>query len=657
MSDQAPSDDIDLPADKADLTTPTDPVVPAEAATAAFEAVADDADSQAEDASAADPAALGVERRLERQRLAHVKRRQKWAIGAACALAGIILLAVAGDAIASMGRIHPGVSVGGVNVGGLKSDEAAARLATELPKTINTTVTAVYADKKFIVKSSQMGLSFDSTALATSAMDVGRTGGVVRVVRDRIAAWTHGVSLESSVSADPTKLQTVLGSLSTGVNVAAKDGAIQIKGTSVSVVPAATGLEVDTKASSASLLEAFTASSSTFTLPVNAVHPRISDAAAQSAKLVVERMLSAPVVVTYTDKKWTFSPTDIAKTIVFRTVETTSAASSTATWTLDPYIGGEEVSATIVPKLGAGVGRAAQDADFKTQNGQVVIVPSQEGTGPDVTGLASDLTMVLKGTSAERTVALRVAAVAAKLTTQQAQDMGIKDKISTFTTTYDSGASARVNNIHVLGDALDGTLIAPGAVFSFNGAVGERTAEKGYKEAGAIMDGKLVQQLGGGICQVGTTVFNAAFFSGLPIVERSNHGFYISHYPTGRDATVSWGGPDLKFKNTTGNWLLVSVSYTSSSVTVALYGKSPGYDVTYTTSPLTNIVAFTTQEEADPTLPIGTRIVTDPGQDGCSCVVVRTVTKGGQAVSTDTFKSLYQPKTEIVTVGTKPATP
>ncbi len=96
-----------------------------------------------------------------------------------------------------------------------------------------------------------------------------------------------------------------------------------------------------------------------------------------------------------------------------------------------------------------------------------------------------------------------------------------------------------------------GRCIAPGETFSFNGTVGPRTAEKGYQEAGAIVNGELVPQLGGGICQVGTTIFNTVFESGLPVVERHNHSFYISHYPKGRDATVSWGGPDFKFRNDT----------------------------------------------------------------------------------------------------------
>jgi vancomycin resistance protein YoaR len=231
--------------------------------------------------------------------------------------------------------------------------------------------------------------------------------------------------------------------------------------------------------------------------------------------------------------------------------------------------------------------------------------------------------------------------------------MGVKERISTYTTTYEASNQPRVNNIHLLGDALDGTLVEPGGTFSFNAAAGERTAEKGYQEANAIVNGKLVPQLGGGVCQVGTTVFNAVFESGLPVVERRNHSFYISHYPKGRDATVSWGGPDLKFKNDTKHWVLVSVSYTSSSITVSLYGTDPGYDVAARVGEWSGVKPFPTEEVKDADLPKGSRVVEDSGVSGRSITVKRIVTKDGKVVRTDSFVSNYKPKVQVVRVGTK----
>jgi vancomycin resistance protein YoaR len=283
----------------------------------------------------------------------------------------------------------------------------------------------------------------------------------------------------------------------------------------------------------------------------------------------------------------------------------------------------------------------------------VTIEPSQDGIGPDIESLSLALTQELKDPSSDRAVELRTSRRTPEITTEKARSMGIKERISTYTTTYESGNQPRVNNIHLLGDSLDGALVKPGGVFSFNGTAGERTAEKGYQEANAIVNGRLVPQLGGGVCQVGTTIFNAVFESGLPVIERRNHSFYIAHYPKGRDATVSWGGPDFKFKNDTENWVLVSVSYTNGSITISLYGTDPGYDVAAETGSWTNERPFTVEEIKDPELTQGSRVVEDGGVSGRSITVKRIVSKSGKVVRTDTFVSNYKPKTQVVRVGTK----
>ena len=143
--------------------------------------------------------------------------------------------------------------------------------------------------------------------------------------------------------------------------------------------------------------------------------------------------------------------------------------------------------------------------------------------------------------------------------------------VSSYTTTY-GGTPGRLNNVQLVAQLIDGTLIAPGGTFSFNGTTGERTAAKGFQEAPVIINGELQNGLGGGICQVSTTVFNAAFEAGLPITARTNHALYISHYPLGRDATVNYPDLDLKFVERHGHWLLLRTFVGAGSLTVNLYG-------------------------------------------------------------------------------------
>jgi vancomycin resistance protein YoaR len=235
--------------------------------------------------------------------------------------------------------------------------------------------------------------------------------------------------------------------------------------------------------------------------------------------------------------------------------------------------------------------------------------------------------------------------------------MGIKQRVSTFTTDYNPAQTSRVSNIHLLADALDGAIVPPDGIFSFNERIGPRTAEKGYQEAPTIVQGELTMTVGGGVCQVGTTIFNAIFFGGYPIVERHNHSFYISHYPAGRDATVSYGSLDFRFKNNTSAYILIKAWYSASTLTISLYSTDFGNNVSYTTSEFSNYVAFPIKYIDDPALPKGTQVVEDEGVDGRDVTVFRTVKRGGVVILQDKFFSRYKPKKATIRNGTAEVPP
>ena len=198
-------------------------------------------------------------------------------------------------------------------------------------------------------------------------------------------------------------------------------------------------------------------------------------------------------------------------------------------------------------------------------------------------------------------------------------------------------------------------MIAPGATFSFNQTTGARTAEKGFREAPVIINGELQTGLGGGVCQVSTTVFNAAYEAGLPIVSRTNHALYISHYPQGRDATVNYPDTDLKFTNDTGNWLLLRTWVGSSSLTVALYGTPVHRRVVSETAPLAVTGAAPTKRIFDPALLVGQRVVEESGEPSRSTRVRRRVYDAkGKLLYDTTFYSSYRGEATVVRVGTRP---
>ena len=224
--------------------------------------------------------------------------------------------------------------------------------------------------------------------------------------------------------------------------------------------------------------------------------------------------------------------------------------------------------------------------------------------------------------------------------------MGIKERISAATPPRTRPANTpRVNNIHLLADALDGKLVAPGSTFSFNGAVGQRTAEKGYQEANAIVNGKLVPQLGGGICQVGTTIFNAVFVSGLPVVERQQPLLLHLPLPEGPRRHGVVGRPDFKFKNDYRELGARRRSrYTDSSITIALYGTDPGYEVESETGLAKREAVPDRGDQGPQRCRSGVAWSRTRAWTGKTITVTRTVTKDGKVVRTDTFVSVYKPR-------------
>jgi vancomycin resistance protein YoaR len=236
--------------------------------------------------------------------------------------------------------------------------------------------------------------------------------------------------------------------------------------------------------------------------------------------------------------------------------------------------------------------------------------------------------------------------------------MGIKELVSGYTTEF-GGVPNRIHNVGVVSHLIDGTLIAPGTTFSFNGTTGDRNASKGFLVAPVIINGELTTGLGGGVCQVSTTVFNAAYEAGLDITARTNHALYISHYPQGRDATVNYPDVDLKFVNDTKDWLLLRTFVSSYSLTVSLYGTSPHRRVESVTAPLVVTGRPPTQWVKDPTLAKGTKVIPEAGSPPLSTSVHRKVySADGKLLYDNTWYSRYDGEKRVIHIGTKkPAKP
>jgi vancomycin resistance protein YoaR len=204
-----------------------------------------------------------------------------------------------------------------------------------------------------------------------------------------------------------------------------------------------------------------------------------------------------------------------------------------------------------------------------------------------------------------------------------------------------------VRNIHTIADIVSGTVILPGKTFDLNGIVGERDTARGFVSAPMIEGQIFTESVGGGVSQFATTTFNAAFFAGYPIAEYQTHSYYISRYPAGREATVSWPKPDLKWVNDSRYGALVTTSYTGTSVTVTIW-STKRYDVTSESS---NRYNFTTRTDTV----YNTRSDCEPatGEQGFDIDVWRVFKQGGVEIKRQKFHTRYLSEPVIV-CGPKP---
>jgi vancomycin resistance protein YoaR len=256
---------------------------------------------------------------------------------------------------------------------------------------------------------------------------------------------------------------------------------------------------------------------------------------------------------------------------------------------------------------------------------------------------------------------LPVKTIHAANATDEANRLGIKEEVSNGTSLFHHSADERIFNISLASSKLNGVIIKPGEIFSFDKTIGDISALTGYKQAYVIQDGKTVLGDGGGVCQVSTTLFRAALNAGLPIVERHQHAYRVGYYEQdsgpGIDAAIYYPTVDLKFKNDTGHALLIqsNIDYDTQQLTFTLYGtKDQNRQVSISTPViLSQSPAPPPLYQDDPTLPVGQVKQTDFAADGADVFFTRTVTENGKTKIYDKFTSNYKPWQAIYMRGTK----
>ena len=282
------------------------------------------------------------------------------------------------------------------------------------------------------------------------------------------------------------------------------------------------------------------------------------------------------------------------------------------------------------------------------KNDNYKIVAEQYGAKYDLDDSISAFNKAKEGKEFE----VKAKAIVPSITKEDLEKNLFKDVLGEYTTTV-NGSSVRKNNVRLAGEKCN-VILLPGEEFSYNQTVGKRTKENGFGEAGAYLNGETVQEVGGGVCQTSSTLYNAVVLANLEVTERTNHTYISSYVPIGRDATVSWGGPDFKFKNNRDYPIKIEASYANSKLTCKIIGTNVDGSYVKFTSERTGDVAYNTKYENDATIPEGQQVTKQAGSNGGRAVSYRLVyDKDGKLLSKKKeAKSYYKGHEAIIAVGT-----
>ncbi|HEY3182479.1 MAG TPA: VanW family protein [Gaiellaceae bacterium] len=577
--------------------------------------------------------------RIRRRRRAGARATQVRLAVAVAGFAAIVLML--GFAFAgSPEKLAEGTTIVGIDVGGLSPTDARALLEKRAQRLANVPVTFTSGTNRWELRPAQLGVKVDWAAAVDAAQRQGGGFGPVRGYR-RLEVRFFSGDLEPPVRVYDAALTYEISRIAARLDTRHREARLVRRGLQIVAQPGQVGRVLDQEAAASLIAHALASfERAPVGLPVRTDPPRVTVAALRPAQRLAQRAVSAPVTLRLGETRWRLPRWRLATMLQLPQGGDTELA-----------LRGPAANAYFA-RLARTVDRAPRDADFAVYADGVRIVPARPGISLDVPRTANAILAAAERPAA-RTAALVVETSSPSLTTAEARAMGIVGKVGVYETVY-GGDPNRIHNVQLVAHLVDHKLIAPGSAFSFNGTTGERTAAKGFREAPVIINGELQTGLGGGICQVSTTIFNAAYEAGLPITSRTNHALYISHYPLGRDATVNYPNIDLRFVNNTGRWLLLRTFVGSSSLVAALYGTPVHRRVETQTSPLREVSPPPVERTDDPTLPKGETVVDDDGEPARTTSVRRLVyAPNGKLLSDSTWYSSYRAEPKLVRVGTK----
>jgi vancomycin resistance protein YoaR len=537
--------------------------------------------------------------------------------------------------------VLPGVVVSGVELAGLSGQELRATIATLGEHRAAVELTAIRDEERVTVTAAELGYEMDVDATVEVVLARGRQRNPLAALVDHVRAFVGTIPVQPVQRLDDQLVRRWAVTAAAQLSSAPAEGTVRFEGSNAIRVDPQPGARVrpgplgemvrDT------LLQGLPPQIEVRAEPV-APQTKPADVDAVFARAV--KAISAPVTLSRAGQALTFAPAEIGAVL---RVERGSPGEPPLKLVGD---------ATAVERVVPAEKRAAfnvepVNARFRVAGGTVSLRESSPGFRFDPAATATQVLEVATG-DGPREAELAGEVLQPSFTTEQARALRITERVARFTTSH-ACCEGRVKNIHRMADLVDGALIRPGETFSLNRHVGPRTRTKGFVEGGAIQHGEFVDdEVGGGVSQFTTTLFNAAYFGGYDIVEHKPHSYYISRYPEGREATLDYPAVDLKIRNNSPYGVLIQTSYTDTAITVSLW-STKWVTVSSVTGPRTGITSAETIYRENDELPLGTEeVVQEGGSPGFDVVVTRTRRFSDGRVDREEFRTRYLPEPRII---------
>lgn len=555
-------------------------------------------------------------------------------------------------------RIYPSVVVGDVSVGGLTAQQAEARIEERAAELERGTITFAYGGKTWTPSLSELGATVETERSVSQAYSLGRNDDAASrfAFTGDILSGDQLVSLRTRV--DPTALNAWFHQVDRDLGQPAVNAEIVVDGTDVTIAPDATGIVVDRDAATDTILASLTALTPVRgELPTVVAEPQIRAADLEPMRDDVREALSKPVRVQFEGRDWRIEAETLSQ---FLTVNSTYIDGKAG---VNLAVDQKALSAVLREQFTGEINRSPVDARvaWSDTDGLIALEPSTDG----ITLKSTEFAKVLSESFLDdhQRVDIPVVVTKPEIDSNNLEALQINERLGRGDSNFEGGTAQRDTNIEVGVGLMNGTLVKPGGIFSFNEAVGEITADKGYVEASVVVGERTGKDIGGGICQVSTTVFRAALLGGMPIEEWHPHTYRIQGYERdgwgpGFDASIlQWGSDpaqwgDFKFQNPTDGWLLVESWVAYPHVIVNIYGKDIGTTVKITEQFQNKVVQeYDDLEVVKEDLPAGTIRQTEYPLEGYEVAFVRVMKdKDGNVIAEREFYTHFKGRGNVYEV-------